>query len=56
MDDAAHCDKLIFLRQGKVIANGSPAELRATTGKVDANLEDAFLYFIRKEGGSDNAK
>jgi ABC-2 type transport system ATP-binding protein len=56
MDDAAHCDRLIFLRQGKVIANGTPLELRKATGKTDANLEDAFLYFIRKEGGSDNAK
>jgi ABC-2 type transport system ATP-binding protein len=54
MDDAAHCDRLVFLRQGKVIANGTPVDLRKATGKADANLEDAFLYFIRKEGGSDN--
>ncbi len=47
MDDAAHCDRLAFLRLGKVIALGSPAELRAATGRADASLEDAFLYFIR---------
>ena len=48
MDDAAHCQKLLFLRQGKVIALGSPVELKAATGKIDASLEDAFLYFIRR--------
>jgi ABC-2 type transport system ATP-binding protein len=48
MDDAAHCQKLLFLWQGKVIALGSPDELKAAVGKPDANLEDAFLYFIRR--------
>ena len=48
MDDAAHCRKLAFLRQGKVIALGSPAELRAATGTAEATLEDAFLYFIKR--------
>lgn len=48
MDDAAHCQKLVFLRQGKVIALGSPAELRAATGNAEATLEDAFLYFIKR--------
>jgi len=48
MDDAAHCQKLAFLRQGKVIALGSPAELKDATGIVEATLEDAFLYFIER--------
>jgi ABC-2 type transport system ATP-binding protein len=47
MDDAAHCQKLVFIREGRIIALGTPAELRRATGKQDANLEDAFLYFIR---------
>ena len=48
MDDAAHCRKLIFMREGKVIALGSPDELRSATGKPNASLEDAFLYFFRR--------
>ena len=48
MDDAAHCEKLVFLRQGKVIAVGTPEELRNATGDPGATLEDAFLYFIKK--------
>ena len=47
MDDAAHCQKLVFLRQGRVIALGSPEELRAATGDKETSLEEAFLYFIR---------
>jgi ABC-2 type transport system ATP-binding protein len=47
MDDAAHCDRLGFMRDGKVIAQGSPAELRKATGRQDATLEDAFLHYVR---------
>ncbi len=49
MDDAAHCDCLGFLRQGRIIALGSPDELKKATGQPQATLEDAFLYFIRQE-------
>jgi ABC-2 type transport system ATP-binding protein len=48
MDDAAHCQRLAFMRAGKVIAVGSPNDLRAATGKPDAGLEDAFLFFVRR--------
>ncbi|MDP2919535.1 MAG: ABC transporter ATP-binding protein [Dehalococcoidia bacterium] len=51
MDDAAHCDRLAFIRNGGVIAEGTPAELRRAPGKPDASLEDAFLYYVR-HGGS----
>jgi ABC-2 type transport system ATP-binding protein len=49
MDDAAHCDRLAFMRSGQLIAEGTPKELRQATGKPDASLEDAFLYFVRRE-------
>ena len=47
MDDAAHCDRLAFLRDGRVIALDTPSALRAATGHPDASLEDAFLHFLR---------
>jgi len=47
MDDAAHCDTLGFMRDGKFIATGTPDELRATTGKPNSTLEDAFLHLSR---------
>jgi len=45
MDDAAHCDRLAFMRDGRVIAQGSPDVLRGETGQ--GTLEDAFLYYVR---------
>ncbi len=53
MDDAAHCDRLAFMRDGKVIAQGTPRELQEATGKPGAALEDAFLYFIHREDRDD---
>lgn len=53
MDDAGHCDSLAFIRQGRVIARGTPEELRAGTGEPGASLEDAFLYYIRRGEAND---
>jgi len=49
MDDANHCDRLALMRDGVVIAQGTPNELKKATGKKEANLEDAFLYFVKRE-------
>jgi len=43
MDEADRCDELVFVRDGRVIARGSGAELRAQAGLDD--LEAAFLHF-----------
>lgn len=48
MDDAAHCDELAFLRAGRIIAQGTPSQLRQATGQETATLEEAFLYFVRR--------
>jgi ABC-2 type transport system ATP-binding protein len=47
LDDAAHCRQLAFLREGRIIARGSPEELKAATGNSQASLEDTFIYFIK---------
>lgn len=49
MDDAAHCDCLAFMRDGRVIARGAPSDLRQATGGPEATLEDAFLHFVHSE-------
>jgi ABC-2 type transport system ATP-binding protein len=41
MDEAERCDELILMREGRIVATGSPGELRSRTGQGD--LEDAFL-------------
>jgi len=43
MDEAERCDRLGFLRQGRLLAEGSAEELRRTKGS--ATLEEAFLMF-----------
>jgi ABC-2 type transport system ATP-binding protein len=43
MDEAERCDRLGFIRQGKLLAGGSAAEIRAQAGT--ATLEEAFLHF-----------
>jgi ABC-2 type transport system ATP-binding protein len=54
MDDATHCRRLAFLREGRIIAQGSPDELKEAGGQA-ATLEDAFLYFIKKGEVPQNA-
>jgi ABC-2 type transport system ATP-binding protein len=44
MDEAARCDYLILLRDGLVIAEAEPDELRRRTGQDD--LEGAFLALV----------
>ncbi len=48
MDDAAQCQKLAFMREGRIIAEGAPEELKRATGNKNVSLEEAFIYFIRE--------
>jgi ABC-2 type transport system ATP-binding protein len=41
MDEAARCDNLLFMREGRFLAEASPAQILAQTGAPD--LESAFL-------------
>ncbi len=43
MDEAAHCDRLAFLRNGEITAIGTPKELMDSSGQD--TIEEAFLYF-----------
>jgi ABC-2 type transport system ATP-binding protein len=47
MDEAAHCDRLILLREGQVLAADAPAALLTRTGQPD--LEAAFVALIESE-------
>lgn len=44
MDELEKCDNLCMIRDGKIIAVGSPNELKASTSS--ASIEEAFLYFV----------
>jgi ABC-2 type transport system ATP-binding protein len=43
MDEAERCHRLILLRDGRLLAEGAPAELRSRAGT--STLEEAFLAF-----------
>lgn len=43
MDEAEKCDQLGLLRDGKVLANGTPKELKEQT--QTSTIEEAFLYY-----------
>jgi len=44
LDEARHCDEVILLREGRIVAQLSPAELCARTGTDD--LDEAFIRLI----------
>jgi ABC-2 type transport system ATP-binding protein len=52
MDEAARCERLLLMRDGLLLADDTPAALRATTGTQD--LEDAFLHVIRGRETEEN--
>ncbi|MDP4177762.1 MAG: ABC transporter ATP-binding protein [Bacillota bacterium] len=50
MDEAEHCDRLTLIRYGSIIAEGTPEDIKKSSG--ENSIEGAFLYFgtIGKEG------
>ena len=48
MDEAERCDRLLLMREGRIIADGAPDEVRARTGAAD--IEQAFLRLVEQTG------
>lgn len=46
MDEADRCDMLYLLRDGKILANGTPQGLKEKSGKAD--MEDVFISLVEK--------
>ncbi|MFC7362808.1 ABC transporter ATP-binding protein [Nocardioides astragali] len=44
MDEAERCHRLLLMREGRIIADGSPDEIRERTGAAD--IEQAFLRLV----------
>ena len=47
MDEASRCDRLLLIREGRLIGDDTPAAIRATAGTDD--LDEAFLRLIRDQ-------
>ena len=48
MDEADRCDRLLLMREGRIIADGSPAAVKQRTGSDD--IESAFLSLVAADG------
>jgi ABC-2 type transport system ATP-binding protein len=48
MDEAERCDRLLLMREGRIIADGAPDAVRARTGAAD--IEQAFLRLVEQTG------
>lgn len=47
MDEAARCDRLLLMREGRILADDTPDALRTATAAGD--LEQAFLKLVRQQ-------
>lgn len=47
MEEADHCDELVLLRDGAILAKGSPTELRAQAGLE--NMNAVFISLVEKQ-------
>jgi ABC-2 type transport system ATP-binding protein len=50
MDEASRCDRLLLMRDGRLLADDTPAALLRRTSSSD--LEQAFLHLIRTEAAA----
>jgi ABC-2 type transport system ATP-binding protein len=46
MDEAERCDRLLLMREGRIIADGSPAEIKGHAAA--SSVEGAFLALVRE--------
>lgn len=49
MDEAERCDRLLLMREGRIIADGTPAEIKQEAAAD--TVEDAFLAIVRRDAG-----
>ncbi|MFS8497416.1 MAG: ABC transporter ATP-binding protein [Micromonosporaceae bacterium] len=50
MDEAERCQRLLLIRDGEIIADGTPPEIKSAAGADD--LDTAFLHLIRQREGA----
>jgi ABC-2 type transport system ATP-binding protein len=51
MDEADRCDRLLLMREGRIIADDTPAHIREKTGTDD--IESAFLALVADDAGDE---
>jgi ABC-2 type transport system ATP-binding protein len=51
MDEAERCDRLLLMRDGRIIADGTPQDVKEKAGVDD--VEAAFLQLVANNNGGD---
>jgi ABC-type multidrug transport system ATPase subunit len=51
MQEAEYCDRIAIMDSGRILAHGSPAEVRAlarTAGRAEPTMDDAFIAVVER--------
>ena len=50
MDEAEHCDRVVIINEGKIVAQGQPRQIIADAcpGQPAADLNEAFIHLVGK--------
>ncbi|MCF6208963.1 MAG: ABC transporter ATP-binding protein, partial [Ghiorsea sp.] len=59
MDEANYCDRLVIMSKGKILASGTPLDMKnlaRTESQPDPSMEDAFIYLIQEKEQPDVSK
>ncbi len=58
MQEAEYCDHIAIMDSGQILAQGSPAEIRAlacSAEKPEPSMDDAFIAVVERARGRTNA-
>lgn len=59
MDEANYCDRLVIMSKGKILASGTPLDMKnlaRTQAQPDPSMEDAFIYLIQEKEKPDGTE
>ncbi|MGP1365932.1 MAG: ATP-binding cassette domain-containing protein [Schwartzia sp. (in: firmicutes)] len=48
MEEAEYCDRIIIQDQGRLLALGSPADIRRRLGREDSSMNDLFIAIVEE--------
>ena len=48
MEEAEYCDRIIIQDQGRLLALGSPADIRGRLGREDSSMNDLFIAIVEE--------
>ncbi len=56
MEEAEYCDRIMIQDQGKLLAIGSPAEIREKSGGGNCTMNEVFIRIVENARRGGDAK